>query len=134
MNCLDREAFFVGGCVRNALLHQTVADIDIATPLVPDEVIRRADAAGLKVVPTGLSHGTMTLISHGKPFEVTTFRKDIDTNGRHAIVAFSTTMSEDAARRDFTLNALYADSSGMVIDPLGTGLDDLSAGRVRFIL
>ncbi|MEM7237780.1 MAG: CCA tRNA nucleotidyltransferase [Pseudomonadota bacterium] len=134
MNCLDREAFFVGGCVRNALLHQTVADIDIATPLVPDEVIRRADASGLKVVPTGLSHGTVTLISHGKPFEVTTFRKDIETDGRHAIVAFSTTMSEDAARRDFTLNALYADSSGMVIDPLGTGLDDLSAGRVRFIL
>lgn len=123
---------FVGGCVRNALLDAEVADIDMATVLVPEEVVRRLEAAGLKAVPTGIDHGTITAISNGKPYEITTLRKDVETHGRHATIAYSTDWGEDAARRDFTMNALYADRSGEVFDPLG-GLDDLKAGRVCFI-
>ena len=126
------DAWFVGGCVRNALLGLPVADIDIATTLVPDEVARRGAAAGLHVIPTGIEHGTVTLVSGGIPHEVTTFRRDVSTDGRRASVAFSADMAEDAARRDFTINALYADREGVVIDPLG-GLDDLRARRVRFV-
>ncbi|MEO8529918.1 MAG: CCA tRNA nucleotidyltransferase, partial [Deltaproteobacteria bacterium] len=126
------EAWFVGGCVRNALMGVPVADIDIATALVPDEVARRAVAAGLHVVPTGIAHGTVTLASLGVPHEVTTFRRDVSTDGRRASIAFATDMAEDAARRDFTINALYADADGTVIDPLG-GLDDVFARRVRFV-
>ncbi|MBY8976297.1 CCA tRNA nucleotidyltransferase [Rhodobacteraceae bacterium NNCM2] len=133
MDALGGEAFFVGGCIRNTLLGQPVTDVDIATPIPPDEVILRLEGAGLRAVPTGREHGTITAVADGQGFEVTTFRRDVETDGRHAVVAFSTEMGEDAARRDFTLNALYADREGRVIDPLG-GLDDLYARRVRFIL
>jgi len=126
------EARFVGGAVRNALLGREVADIDIATPLVPGDVIARLEAAGLKAAPTGIEHGTITAIAKGKPFEITTLRRDVATDGRHAVVAFSTDWKEDAARRDFTLNALYADREGNVFDYFG-GIEDLKAGRVRFV-
>ena len=126
------QALFVGGCVRNALLDAPVADIDIATDAEPEEVVQLAERAGLKPVPTGIEHGTITVVSDGLPHEVTTFREDVETFGRHATVAFSTDVAQDARRRDFTMNALYARSDGMVIDPLG-GLDDLKARRVRFI-
>lgn len=123
---------FVGGCVRNALMGEPGGDIDMATTLVPDEVIKRLEAAGLKAVPTGIDHGTITAVSGGKPHEITTLRKDVATDGRRATVAFSTDWAEDASRRDFTMNALYADRSGKVFDPLG-GVDDLKTRRVRFI-
>ncbi|MCB2124309.1 MAG: CCA tRNA nucleotidyltransferase [Rhodobacteraceae bacterium] len=125
-------AFLVGGCVRNALLGKSVADIDIATDAVPDRVTDVARAAGLKVVPTGVEHGTVTVVVQGVPHEVTTFRRDVETFGRHATVAFSTCVEEDAARRDFTMNALYADAAGRIVDPIG-GLPDLMARRVRFV-
>ena len=126
------RALFVGGCVRNALLGRPVADIDIATDALPERTIALAAAAGLHPVPTGLAHGTVTIVADHRPFEVTTFRRDVTTDGRHATVAFSTDLAEDAARRDFTMNALYADPSGAVIDPLD-GLSDLLARRVRFV-
>ena len=126
------RGFFVGGCVRNALLGRTVGDLDIATDAAPETVSDVAQAAGFRVVPTGIAHGTVTVIAHGTPLEVTTFRKDVETDGRRAVVAFSTRVEDDAARRDFTMNALYADTGGAVIDPLG-GLPDLEARRVRFI-
>jgi len=126
------QALFVGGCVRNALLQAPVADIDISTDALPDEVMRLAQAAGLKAVPTGIEHGTVTVVSGSIPHEVTTFRRDVESHGRHATVAFSTDVTEDARRRDFTMNALYADATGRVIDPLG-GLEDLVARKVRFI-
>lgn len=127
------QAFLVGGCVRNALLAQPVADIDIASDAVPDRVMELGRAAGLRVVPTGVDHGTVTVVVAGEPHEVTTFRRDVETFGRHATVAFSTRMEEDAARRDFTMNALYADAGGRIVDPLGRGIDDLRARRVRFV-
>ncbi len=123
---------FVGGCVRNALMGRAVSDIDMATDAPPGEVMRLAEEAGFKVVPTGIDHGTVTVIAGGAGHEVTTFRRDVSTDGRRATVAFSTEIAEDAARRDFTMNALYAAPSGEVIDPLG-GLDDLLARRVRFV-
>ncbi|SEN47125.1 poly(A) polymerase [Roseovarius tolerans] len=126
------QALFVGGCVRNALLRVPVGDIDIATDALPPDVIRLATDAGLKPVPTGIDHGTITVVSGGKPHEVTTFREDVDTFGRHAQVVFGTDLHADARRRDFTMNALYARPDGSVIDPLG-GIDDLTARRVRFI-
>ncbi|SES08668.1 poly(A) polymerase [Tranquillimonas rosea] len=126
-------ALFVGGCVRNALLGARVDDIDIATDAHPDAVIALTEAAGLKPVPTGVAHGTVTVVSDGMPHEVTTFRRDVETDGRHAVVAFADTVEEDAARRDFTMNALYADGDGNVLDPMGTGLSDLSRRHVRFI-
>jgi poly(A) polymerase len=126
------QALFVGGCVRNALLGQPVADIDIATDAVPERVMALTAAAGLKAVPTGIDHGTVTVVADHAPFEVTTFRRDVATDGRRATVAYATDMAEDAARRDFTMNALYARSDGSVLDPLG-GLPDLRAGRVRFV-
>ncbi len=126
------RALFVGGCVRNALLDRPVSDIDIATDATPDEVAALGRAAGLKVVPTGIAHGTVTLVVRGAPVEVTTFRRDVETDGRHAVVAYTRDVAEDAARRDFTMNALYARPDGEVIDPLG-GLPDLRAGRVRFV-
>jgi len=127
------RAFFVGGCVRNALLDQSVTDIDISTDAVPDEVIRLTGAAGLRPVPTGIDHGTVTVVSDHRGYEVTTFRRDVETDGRRAVVAFSPHKLDDARRRDFTMNALYADRTGSVIDPLGQGLTDLFQGRVRFI-
>ena len=126
------RALFVGGCVRNALLGVSVADVDIATDARPETVTRLAEAAGLRVVPTGIEHGTVTVIAGGVPHEVTTFRRDVETDGRRAVVAFADDVTEDAARRDFTMNALYADARGNVIDPLG-GLPDLVARRLRFV-
>ncbi|MCR9124980.1 MAG: CCA tRNA nucleotidyltransferase [Rhodobacteraceae bacterium] len=126
------RALFVGGCVRNALIGAPVRDIDIATDATPDTVMRIAADAGLRPVATGADHGTVTVVSDGVPHEVTTFRRDVRTDGRHAVVAFSRDMAEDAARRDFTMNALYATPDGDVLDPLG-GLADLAARRVRFI-
>ena len=127
-----KQAFFVGGCVRNTLLGVPVKDIDIATDARPEEAARIIEAAGMKAVPTGIEHGTITIVSGGIAHEVTTFRKDVQTDGRRAVVAYSGKLEEDARRRDFTMNALYADAEGNVIDPLG-GLEDLRAGRVRFI-
>jgi len=126
------QAYAVGGCVRNALLGVPVADVDIATSAMPEEVVHLAQAAGLKPVPTGLEHGTITVVSNGEPHEVTTFRKDVDTDGRRAVVAFSDNISEDAIRRDFTVNALYVEADGTLHDPLG-GLPDIKARRIRFI-
>ena len=122
----------VGGAVRDALLGRPVSDADFATIFPPQEVVARAERAGLKVVPTGIEHGTVTLISEGRPFEVTTLRRDVETDGRRARVRFTDDWHGDAARRDFTMNALYCDAAGEVFDPLG-GLADLQAGRVRFI-
>jgi len=126
------EARFVGGVVRNSLMGREVSDIDIATPLTPDEVTKRLEAAKLKAVPTGVEHGTITAISNGRPYEVTTLRRDVSTDGRRAVVAFTTDWAEDAQRRDFTMNALYADATGEVFDTVG-GVADLKAGRVRFV-
>lgn len=126
------EARIVGGAVRNALMGAPVKDLDVATTAVPDDVVRLAEAAGLRAVPTGIAHGTVTVIAGHQPFEVTTLRRDIETFGRHARVTFTTDWAEDAARRDFTLNALYCDAAGVVHDPLG-GYPDLAARRVRFI-
>ena len=124
---------FVGGCVRNALLGQPVDDIDIATQLTPDQIVPAAETAGLRAIPTGVEHGTVTLLSGGAPYEVTTLRRDVETDGRRAVVAFTEDWAEDAARRDFRLNALYADSEGRLFDPTGGGLDDLGARRIVFI-
>jgi poly(A) polymerase len=124
--------FFVGGCVRNAVLGEPVGDLDLATDALPEQVIRLAEAAGFKAIPTGIDHGTVTVLADGVPHEITTFRHDVQTDGRHAVVAYSTDLAQDAARRDFTMNALYADPAGEVIDPLG-GLPDLLARRLRFV-
>ncbi len=133
MNALGQGAArFVGGCVRNTILGEPVEDIDIATMLTPTEVIAHLEAAGIKAVPTGIEHGTITAVVAGKPFEITTLRKDIVTDGRHAEVAFTANWDEDAARRDFTMNALYATKDGTLHDPVG-GYDDAKAGVVRFI-
>jgi poly(A) polymerase len=126
------EARVVGGAVRNSLLKIPIDDIDIATTAVPTEVIRRAKAAGVKSVPTGIDHGTVTLVVDGQPFEVTTLREDTETFGRKAKVAFGRDWVRDAQRRDFTINGLSADAKGVVYDYLG-GLDDIAARRVRFI-
>ncbi|MGV6810895.1 MAG: CCA tRNA nucleotidyltransferase [Brevirhabdus sp.] len=126
------QAFFVGGCVRNPLLGAPVSDIDIATDARPVRVMALATGAGLANVGTGIDHGTITVLSGGEPYEVTTFRHDIETYGRRARVIFAETMEEDARRRDFTMNALYAKRDGTVLDPVG-GLEDLAARRFRFI-
>lgn len=126
------QVLAVGGCVRNALLLRPVSDVDMATDALPEQVIARAEAAGLRAVPTGIDHGTVMIVSDGIPHEVTTFRRDVETDGRHAVVAYATDLAMDAARRDFTMNALYCTADGTVIDPLG-GLPDLRAGRVRFV-
>ena len=123
----------VGGAVRDTLLGLPVADLDVATRHRPEDVVRRLDSANIRAVPTGIAHGTVTAVLPGGPVEVTTLRRDVATDGRHATVAFSDDWQEDAARRDFTINALYADPvSGDLFDYFG-GLDDLAAGRVRFI-
>jgi len=126
------QALFVGGCVRNALIGAPVSDIDIATDATPQSVTNLSESAGFKVIPTGIDHGTVTVIAQGAVHEVTTFRQDVETNGRHATVRFSTSVIEDAERRDFTMNALYARPNGELVDPLG-GLPDLLARRVRFV-
>lgn len=126
-------ARFVGGCVRNSLLGQPVDDIDIATRLKPEETIAALKAAGLKAVPTGVEHGTVTGVSGRRPYEITTLRRDVETDGRRAVVAFTQNWAEDAARRDFRINALYADAAGTVFDPTGGGLADAEAGRIVFV-
>ena len=126
-------ARYVGGCVRNTLLGKPVSDIDIATRLTPEAVIAALKAAKLKAVPTGVEHGTVTAISGGKPFEITTLRRDVETDGRRAVVAFTDDWGEDARRRDFTLNALYAQRDGTLFDPTGHGVADCRAGRIVFV-
>jgi poly(A) polymerase len=126
-------ARFVGGCVRNAILGAPVADIDVATTLTPDAVTRALEAAGIRAVPTGVEHGTVTAVFKRKPVEVTTLRRDVETDGRRAVVAFTTDWLEDAERRDFTINALYARRDGRVEDPIGRGVADARAGRIVFV-
>lgn len=126
------EAFFVGGCVRNSLMNVAVSDLDVSTAVRPERVIELATSKGFKAIPTGIEHGTVTVVVEGEPFEITTFRKDVETDGRRAVVAFSDTLEDDAHRRDFTMNALYVRADGSIVDPLG-GLPDLDARRVRFI-
>jgi poly(A) polymerase len=126
-------ARFVGGCVRNTILNRPIDDIDIATTLTPDEATEALEKAGLKAVPTGVEHGTITAVADGAPFEVTTLRRDVSTDGRRAVVAFSQDWAEDAQRRDFTLNAIYADRDGTLFDPTGRGVTDARAGRIVFV-
>jgi len=126
------EARVVGGAVRNALLGMPTTEVDVATTAVPDEVVKRVTAAGFKPVPTGIEHGTVTVVIEKHPFEVTTLRKDVETYGRHAKVEFGRDWKADAERRDFTINALSATRDGTVYDYAG-GLDDLRQRRVRFI-
>ena len=135
MTLLNRdhgEARVVGGAVRNALMDMPVSDIDIATTLPPDEVVDRATSAGIKSVPTGIDHGTVTLVIAGRPYEVTTLRADVETDGRRAKVAFGTDWQVDAERRDLTINALYARADGRIVDLVG-GIADIENGIVRFI-
>ncbi|WP_370238064.1 CCA tRNA nucleotidyltransferase [Brevundimonas sp.] len=126
-------ARFVGGCVRNSLMGRAVDDVDIATRLEPQAVMAALKTAGLKAVPTGLDHGTVTAVAEAQPFEITTLRRDVTTDGRRATVAFTTDWAEDAGRRDFRINALYADGEGRVFDPTGHGLADIAARRVAFV-
>jgi poly(A) polymerase len=123
---------FVGGCVRDAVLGRSVRDVDIATDDPPDRVMTLLGDAGIKAIPTGIDHGTVTAVADGHPFEITTLRQDVETDGRRAVVAFTDDWKIDAARRDFTMNALYCDGDGTLYDPVG-GLADLRAGRVRFV-
>ncbi len=130
---LGGEVRLVGGVVRDTLAGQMTKDIDLATPLLPEKVIEKLSAAGIKCVPTGLAHGTVTAVVEGRPFEITTLRRDVSTDGRRATVTFTDDWQEDAARRDFTVNALYADpDTGEIQDYFG-GVADLEAGIVRFI-
>src|SRR5271170_2038912 len=110
------DARFVGGAVRNSLLGVPVTEVDVATPLTPDEVTKRLKTAGIEAVPTGIEHGTVMAVADGKPFEVTTLRRDVSTDGRRAVVAFTADWKEDSQRRDFTFNALYADENGEIFD------------------
>jgi poly(A) polymerase len=132
LNADGEEARIAGGAVRNALLGEPVADVDIATTNLAGETVRRAEAAGFKTVPTGAEHGTITVISGGKPFEVTTLRADVETDGRRAKVVFGRDWKLDAERRDFTINALYANADGSVVDLVG-GIADLESRTLRFI-
>lgn len=132
LEAAGHQPLFVGGCVRNALLGEAVADVDMACDARPEVTTAIAEAKGFKVVPTGIDHGTVTVIAKGAVHEITTFRRDVHTNGRHAVIEYSTRIEDDAARRDFTMNALYADRRGVVIDPLG-GLADLQARHLRFV-
>jgi poly(A) polymerase len=126
------DAHFVGGCVRNALIGAPISDLDISTNARPETVTDLAQNAGFHAVPTGIEHGTVTVVVDGAPFEVTTWRRDVETDGRRATVVYADTMEEDALRRDFTMNALYAAPDGEIVDPLG-GMEDLRARCVRFI-
>lgn len=132
LNGAGEETRVVGGAVRNLLLGESASDIDLATTALPTETIRRASAAGFKTVPTGIEHGTVTLVTRGAAFEVTTLRRDIETDGRRAKVSFGRDFAEDALRRDFTVNALGLDRDGVLHDYCG-GLDDLAVRRIRFI-
>ncbi len=132
LNGDGEETRIIGGAVRNALMGLSTGDVDLATTALPETVIARAKRAGFKPVPTGVEHGTITVVVRGQPFEVTTLRRDIATDGRHATVRFGRDFDEDARRRDFTMNALSVSADRKLHDPIG-GLDDLRAGRVRFI-
>jgi poly(A) polymerase len=125
-------ARFVGGCVRDALLGLEIGDIDIATPARPEDIMAALGQAGIKAVPTGIAHGTVTAVVPPRHYEITTLRRDVETDGRHAKVAFDAGWAEDAGRRDFTINAIYLDPDGTLHDPVG-GLADLAARRVRFV-
>ncbi len=128
----EARPLFVGGCVRDALMGREAADVDLCVACPPERTIALLETAGLGAVPTGVAHGTVTAVALGRGFEVTTLRRDVETDGRRAKVAFTDDVAQDAGRRDFTMNALYADADGAVLDPLG-GLPDLTARRVRFI-
>jgi poly(A) polymerase len=132
MSALKGDARFVGGCVRDTILKRPIGDIDIATPLFPEEIMRRLAAAKIKAVPTGIAHGTITAVTETRPYEITTLRRDVETFGRQARVAFSADWKEDSARRDFTMNALYLNDEGEVFD-YHDGVKDLRAGKVRFV-
>jgi poly(A) polymerase len=132
MTALKGDARYVGGCVRDTLLKRPIGDIDIATPLFPEEIMRRLAAAKIKAVPTGIDHGTITAVTDKRPFEITTLRRDVETFGRQARVAFSADWREDSARRDFTMNALYLSAEGEVFD-YHDGVRDLRHGKVRFV-
>ena len=128
----ESKVRFVGGCVRKAICGENIDDIDLATSLEPDEVKKRLNREDIKVVDTGISHGTVTAILNKKKFEITTLRKDVSTDGRHANVEFTSNWEEDASRRDFTINAIYADIEGRIFDPLN-GISDLQNGIIKFI-
>ncbi|MEO1537417.1 MAG: CCA tRNA nucleotidyltransferase [Pseudomonadota bacterium] len=128
----ENPTYVVGGCVRNTLLGHPVKDVDFATAARPEMVTAKAEAAGMRVVPTGVEHGTVTVIVGDQPFEVTTFRRDVETDGRRAVVEFADSLEHDALRRDFTINAIYADAKGHLVDPAG-GLPDIAERRIRFI-
>jgi poly(A) polymerase len=129
----DGSTRFVGGCVRNALWGEATSDIDFATTLPPEEVAAALKAAKIKTVPTGIAHGTLTAVVSVKPYELTTLRRDVETDGRRAVIAYTEDWAEDAQRRDFTVNALYADAEGQIYDPTGEGLGDIDARRFRFV-
>lgn len=129
----DGTARFVGGCVRNSLMGEPIGDIDIATQLVPKEAGAALKAAGIKIVPTGIEHGTITAVHDSEPYEITSLRKDVETDGRRAVVAFTKDWAEDAYRRDFTVNAIYADYDGNVYDPTGGGLEDIKSRKFQFV-
>ena len=124
---------FVGGCVRNALWSEPVGDTDLACQLEPKDVVAALNVAGIRNIPTGIEHGTVTAVIDGAPFEITSLRRDVETDGRRAVVAFTTDWAEDAQRRDLTINALYADWDGVVYDPTGQGLEDIEAKKFRFV-
>ncbi len=124
---------FVGGCVRNSLWDMDVGDIDLACQLEPEAVVTALEAANIRNIPTGIEHGTVTAVIDGTPFEITSLRRDVETDGRRATVAYTTDWTEDAQRRDLTMNALYADVSGQIFDPTEQGLDDLKARKFRFV-
>lgn len=127
------QSLFVGGCVRNTLMGKPVSDIDIATKLLPEEATKQLEQAGIKVIPTGLEHGTVTAVIDKNTYEITTLRKDIETDGRRAVVGFSDSWKEDAQRRDFTINTLLMNCEGGVYDPLANGLKDIEKNAVVFV-
>ena len=128
----ESKVRFVGGCVRKAICGENIDDIDLATSLEPDEVKKKLNKEYIKVIDTGISHGTVTAILNKKKFEITTLRKDVSTDGRHANVEFTLNWEQDASRRDFTINAIYADIDGRIFDPQN-GISDLQKGEVKFI-
>lgn len=127
------KTYIVGGAVRDAIIGRTVNDIDFATILLPDEVIAHLKNAKIKYVPTGIEHGTISAIIDKKPYEITSFRKDIETFGRHANVEFTSDINADAKRRDFTINALYCNQNGEIFDPTGKGIDCLNSKKIAFV-
>ena len=126
------EAFFVGGCVRNTLFDFKATDIDISTSATPKRVVELMSQAGLKTIPTGIDYGTVTVVADKQNYEITTFRKDIETDGRRAKVKFSGSVLEDAKRRDFSINAIYSEQDGTILDPLD-GIADIAKKRIKFI-